>query len=222
MEFPTEYGLRGVVRASRSEPGAPLVLALHGKGMNDRVFERWLRPAIDRHPISWWLPRGILPFETEPSRRVGYAWYVFDGDQAALRASMDEARSYVVAVAETARRALAPPRIALLGFSQGAYLASYIALARPDLFSLLVCCCGRPKAEFADDLPKARHLRILVQTGAKDAAVPPELVAKGVKPLVEAGLSVAESVHDSDHRLTPAMAEEAADFVAGAFRTPRP
>lgn len=201
------------MRVARAEPGAPLVLALHGKGMNERVFERWLRPGIDRAALSWWIPRGLLPYETEASRRIGYAWYVFDGDQAALRASMDEAKCHLVALAETARRALRPSRIALLGFSQGAYLASYVGLSRPDLFSAVVCCCGRPKSEFVEDLRKAGSLKFLVQTGSRDAAVPPALVEKGVRPLLLAGLAVTESIHDADHRLTPAMAEEAADFL---------
>jgi predicted esterase len=215
-DFATSVVLRSAVRVARAEPGAPLVLALHGQGMTERTFERRLAPAVARGGLSWWVPRGILPCEVR-SRRVGYAWYVFDGDQAALRASMDEARAYLVGLAGIARRALRPRSIALLGFSQGGYLASYVALSRPDLFDRLVCCCGRPKAEFVDDLAAARGVEVLVQTGRDDAAVPPDLIAKGVDPLRQAGLAVDVRAYDAGHDLAPEMAADAAAFVlAGA------
>ena len=212
-DFGTSVTLASTVSVPRSERGAPLVIALHGWGMTERTFERRLRPGIDHRPLSWWIPRGILPCEVK-SRRIGYAWYVFDGDQAALRASMDDARAYLVTLACAARRALAPSSVTLLGFSQGGYLASYTALSRPDLFDALICCCGRPKAEFIDDLATARAVRTLVQTGANDTSLAPELMAKGVGPLREAGLSVEERSYDARHELTAEMAVGAAEFVA--------
>jgi len=216
--FSTTVTLRSRVWTFGSaDRGAPLVIALHGQGMTPRALERWLRPGIEATAAAgggaWWLPRGILPLEIR-HRRIGYAWYVFDGDQAKLRTSMDEARAYVVGLAALARRRQASSRITLFGFSQGAYLASYVALNHPDLFGRLVCCCGRPKAEFLADLAPARGLRVLVQTGARDQSVPPELIAKGVDPLREAGLVVEERSYDADHRVTEAMARDAAAFAA--------
>ena len=192
-EFATQVSISSLVREERGIPEAPLVIALHGWGMSERSFARWLRPGIEADDgVSWWIPRGILPGQVE-SKRIGYGWYVFDGqDQAALKASMSEARSYVAGLVDLARRHLSPRRIVLAGFSQGGYLASYVALTRPDLFAGLVCCCGRPKSEFVDDLAAARGVAVLVQTGAEDRAVTPELIAKGVGPLREAGLDVAE------------------------------
>jgi predicted esterase len=212
-DFATYVTLRSSVEVARAEPGRPLVIALHGRGMTERAFERWLRPGIDRGGLSWWVPRGILPCEME-QRRITYAWYVFNGDQVALKESMDEARAYLAQLAEVARRQLRPPSITLFGFSQGAYLASYAALARPDLFPRLVCCGGRPKWEFAKDLSRARGLRVLVQTGRGDRAVPPDLVARGVAPLREAGIDVTEKSYDAEHRVTAEMAVDAAAFAS--------
>lgn len=211
--FPTTVTLRSQVRVPRAERGQPLVIALHGWGMTPRAFERWLRPGVERPALSWWLPRGILPCEVG-RRRIGYGWYVFDGDQEALRESMDEARAYVVGLVEMAQRHLHPPSITLLGFSQGGYLASYVALSRPDLFARLVCCLARPKSEFIEDLTAARDLSILVMTGARDTSVTPELIAKGVAPLREAGLDVTEKSYDSNHRMTSDMATDAAEFAS--------
>lgn len=212
-EFASHVSLRSLVAVPKCAPGRPLVLALHGWGMSERSFTRWLRPGIDAHDLSWWVPRGILPGQVK-SRKIGYGWYVFDGDQDALRASMDEARAYIVRLVEVARRQLRPSRIALVGFSQGAYLGSYVALSRPDLFSHVVCCCGRPKAEFIDDLAAARCVAVLVQTGAQDESVPPDLISKGVEPMRAAGLRVEERSYDAGHRLTTEMAVDAAAFVA--------
>jgi len=188
------------------------VIALHGWGMRARSFERWMQPGIEASAHSWWFPRGILPLEVR-SRKIGFAWYVFDGDQDALRESMDQAVSYLADLAGLARRSLAPSSITLLGFSQGAYLGSYAALSRPDLFDALVCSCGRPKAEFVDDLAAARGVRVLVQVGDRDAAVKPELIAKGTDPLRAAGLDVSVQHFDADHRITAEMALAAAEFV---------
>ncbi|MHC4931510.1 MAG: alpha/beta hydrolase [Planctomycetota bacterium] len=204
--------LRSLVRVPRAEPGAPLVIAFHGKGMTARTFARALRPAVESEGLSWWVPRGILPAEVT-HRRIGYGWYVFDGNQEALRESMDQARAYVLHLTAMAQRALRPRWIALLGFSQGAYLASYAALSRPDLFKALVCCCGRPKVEFVETLEAARDLRVLVQRGLRDPAFPAELIAKGVDPLKAAGLRVEERTYDSEHVLVPEMAADAARFL---------
>ncbi|MHC4408949.1 MAG: alpha/beta hydrolase [Planctomycetota bacterium] len=196
----------------RAERGRPLVIALHGWGMRARAFERWMQPGIEARDLSWWFPRGILPLEVR-SRKIGFAWYVFDGDQEELRAGMNVARSYLVDLVAQARARLDPSSITLLGFSQGAYLGSYAALSRPDLFDAFVCCCGRPKAEFIDDLAAARETRILIQVGDRDRAVTPELIAKGIDPLREAGLDVTVQHFDADHRVTAEMANAAVEFV---------
>ncbi|MHC4450742.1 MAG: alpha/beta hydrolase, partial [Planctomycetota bacterium] len=199
-QFRTSVTLPSLVRVPRAERGRPLVIALHGWGMRARAFERWMQPGIEARDLSWWFPRGILPLEVR-SRKIGYAWYVFDGDQEELRAGMDVARSYLVDLVAQARARLDPSSVTLLGFSQGAYLGSYAALSRPDLFDAFVCCCGRPKAEFIDDLAAARKTRILVQVGDRDQAVTPELIAKGIDPLRAAGLDVTVQHFDADHRV---------------------
>jgi len=211
-EFPALVTLRTSVLVSRAEAGRPLVIALHGRGMTERALERWLRPGIERGGLSWWVPRGPLPQEIN-SRRITYAWYVFNGDQVALRESMDEARPYLHELVAIARRTIKPSSVTLFGFSQGAYLASYVALSRPDLFDRLVCCCGRPKSEFIPDLAAARGVRVLIQTGARDVAVPPDVVAKGVAPLREAGLDVTEKSYDAEHKVTAEMAVDLAEFA---------
>lgn len=195
-------------------PGAPLVIALHGWGMSEASFSRWLRPGIDHaETLSWWIPRGILPGQVQ-SKKVGYGWYVYDGeDQKALKASMSEGRAYLAQLAAMARRNLDCGPITLAGFSQGGYMAGFAALTRPDLFDRLVCCSGRPKTEFVDDLHAAKNMRVLVQTGTRDEAVSPELMAKGVAPLKQAGLDVTERSYDANHRLTKKMAIDIAEFA---------
>ncbi|MEM8883566.1 MAG: hypothetical protein AAGD14_05840 [Planctomycetota bacterium] len=211
-EFRTSVTLPSLVRVPRAERGKPLIIALHGWGMRARAFERWMQPGIDLGRHSWWFPRGILPLEVR-SRKIGFAWYVFDGDQEILREGMELARSYLVGLVDQARRALDPSSISLLGFSQGAYLGSFVALSRPDLFDNLIVCCGRPKAEFVDDLEGARGTRVLVQIGDRDEAVTPELIAKGIDPMRAAGLDVTVQHFDAPHKVTHDMALAAAEFV---------
>ena len=212
QQFRTSVTIPSLVRVPRAAAGRPLVIALHGWGMRARAFERWMQPGIEAGSHSWWFPRGILPLEVR-SRKIGYAWYVFDGDQEELRAGMDVGCSYLVDLVAKARGSLRPSSVTLLGFSQGAYLGSYVALSRPDLFDAFICCCGRPKAEFIADPEAARGTRVLVQVGDRDQAVTPELIGKGVEPLRAAGLDVTVQHFDADHRVTAEMAVAAAEFV---------
>ena len=93
--------------------------------------------------------------------------------------------------------------------------AGTMALSRPDLYDRFVCCCGRPKAEFIDDLAAAKDVKVLIQYGRDDESVAPDLIAKGVGPLREAGLDVTEHVYDTTHRIIPEMAVAAAEFGLG-------
>ncbi|MFI5403812.1 MAG: hypothetical protein ACHQ1G_12815, partial [Planctomycetota bacterium] len=70
------------------------------------------------------------------------------------------------------------------------------------------------KAEFVSDLAAARGLRVLVQTGARDQAVPPDLVAKGVEALRAAGIEVTEKTYDAEHKVTAEMAKDVAGFAS--------
>ena len=78
----------------------------------------------------------------------------------------------------------------------------------------LVCCCGRPKAEFIDSLEGARGLQVLMQVGDRDENVTPELIQKGVDPLIDAGLDVEVRRYDAQHQVVPEMAVDAAAFAS--------
>ncbi|MCA8946683.1 MAG: hypothetical protein KDB29_10690, partial [Planctomycetes bacterium] len=60
----------------------PMVMALHGMGHTHDIMRRYMTALLDR-PWMWVFPRGVYPFEMrQPEKiRIGYAWYLYTGDQ---------------------------------------------------------------------------------------------------------------------------------------------
>ena len=54
----------------------------------------------------------------------------------------------------------------------------------------------------------------MLSVAAQDESVKPELIAKGVDPMIKAGLDVSVRHYDAVHKLTPEMAADAAQFAS--------
>lgn len=184
----------------------PLLVALHGWGMTVPAFRDLMRPLL---PDGWALlvPEGVLPVEVDAvgGRRVGRAWYAYDGDQAGFRAWLEAGDRHVMPLvrAEAADPEIDRRRVHLLGYSQGAYLAGFTAFHHPRDFAGLVLAAGRLKHEFvADRLARARALRTLFVTGARDPGLPRDRLDEGKRALERAGVPVEALEHPGGHGLT--------------------
>ena len=209
---------------------APLLVALHGKGDRADRFEAEARAAL---PGGWALlvPAAPIPRDRGPGRgpgSVGASWYLYDGDTPLFRASLDRAEAHLHAVLAAARRAARrrprgtrPPdfhRTALLGFSQGAYLAGIAAVRRPEVFRAAVLVAGRLKHEILGErFAGARGLRVLALHGREDAAVAPGPSEASIRAAREAGLAAAFRLLDGAHAFTPRMRRAARAWLARLF-----
>ena len=163
-----------------------VVFALHGQGMTPRKFARVVRPAVPPR-TTLVLPRAPLPFEVRRQTengvryREGASWYVYLGDTPEFLVEMQRAEAWLAAVHDAGPAkdpTLDPVRTALLGFSQGGYLAGYVGLRDPERWRRLVVCGARIKHEVLEDEARAvggenPHFRVLAVHGADDASVPP-------------------------------------------------
>src|ERR1700752_4660387 len=83
-EFPLETSMSWRMDGAASSGDAPLVLALHGMGMDEDTFAALLGgPAA--LAIRVLVPRGPCPVEVRGEGRIGGRCYPYDGDQERFR-----------------------------------------------------------------------------------------------------------------------------------------
>ncbi len=196
-------GLHWRLDGAAQSPDAPLVLAMHGWGMDEDFFALLLQRLFDR-PFRFLLPRGARPANAGLSARHGASWYDYDGDQDRFRAELErleEEMPRFLADVE-AERGLTPRRRFVLGFSQGGYGGSWLALRRSDLFDGMIVLGARVKTEWLDEemrVAAGRGFRALLCHGARDRSVKPESAERSRAMLEEAGVDVTLRTFDAGH-----------------------
>ena len=185
----------------RRDRAWPLVIALHGMGQYEALMQRAMSPLFDR-PWMWLFPRGVYPFEMrQPEKiRIGYAWYLYTGDQDALRESFRVSDQHLMNLQDVVRKEHPVSETAVIGFSQGGYLAGYVAPQHPERFKAAGSIGGRIKHEFLEDAPEtARKGVALAQFhGGKDANVKPELAREALEKCKDLGFEDAHYFQDDD------------------------
>jgi phospholipase/carboxylesterase len=129
---------------------------------------------------------------------------------------MDEVKDYVFPLIDGAARTCGtdPRRSIMLGYSQGAYLAYYLALRYPDRFAGVVGIAGRPKDEVLDSaLPAARGVRVLHLHGESDRVVSAAACRESVEALGAHGIAVDFRVLPGGHEISAAMVDAIAAWL---------
>jgi phospholipase/carboxylesterase len=190
-----------IVAADR--PDGSVVVALHGMGHSASAFVKDVLPLLPAGATAI-LPQGPYPYEMRGTGgiRQGNAWYVYTGESEAFLASMMRTESWLLSVvdAEIARLRLDSKRVALLGFSQGGYLAGFVGIRHARRFRGLVVAAGRIKDEaLADVAPRATGLRVLDVHGAQDESVKPDACRASAERMAALGLPVEFRTYPSGH-----------------------
>lgn len=175
----------------------PLVVALHGMGHNEELMRRFMGPLLER-PWIWVFPRGPHSFEMrQPEKiRIGHAWYHFDGDQDALRRSMQETAAHLLNLHDLLRKDYPIASTAVVGFSQGGYMAGYVAPRNPERFRAAACLGGRIKHEFLHDAP--RTVALAQFHGEKDENVSPAMAREALEKCAALGFEDTHFYSDPD------------------------
>jgi predicted esterase len=187
----------------------PLLVALHGQGMTSASFRR-ICASLESDRYATLYPQGLFPFEIrgKDTLRVGWSWYLYTArNEDFLRDAHRVERHLDRLVASAAREhpRIDASRVALFGYSQGGYLAGYLALRRAERFRGLAVASARVKTEvLARELrrPAARALPVLVAHGRGDDSVPFSFSERTRDELRGAGLRVEHRAHPGGHRLT--------------------
>ncbi|CAG0926774.1 hypothetical protein PLCT1_00167 [Planctomycetaceae bacterium] len=196
----------------------PLVIALHGMGQDPGFLQRDLAPLLNK-PYVWLFPRGPYPLEVRGRQmRIGYAWYMYDGDQARLRASMELTSRHLLGLMDTVWNAyrLDLSRAAVLGFSQGGYMAGVLGALNYRRFKAACSIAGRLKHEFfVEAAPQAgKRVKLAQVQGGCDESVKPEAAKQAVAECVKLGFG-AEYFEDPEagHEVSPKMAAWLGDWL---------
>ncbi len=200
--------------------GWPFVLALHGYGdSGDRLAARLER--LDALPFVRLYPSAPFDVVVGPAeaRRLGHSWYGYDGDQAAFRRSLEKAEAALLAFVDdaVARYGLDGTRGAVVGYSQGGYLGSFVALRSRARFRALVAISCRIKVEaLRDEIAAAHDYPVLAVHGERDEATRVEGQARAVDELVAAGVRARLLRHAGGHGIRRDTVTEIASFLTGA------
>ena len=157
-----------VATAGSSDPAAPLVVLLHGRGSSEQEII-----ALADH-----LPSGpaYTAVRAPIAEGGGYAWFANRGIgrpvAESLAASMAWFRTWLDTVAPAGRP------VVLLGFSGGAAFAGGLALADPQRFSGAAILYGTLPFDAGVPVTPARlaGLPVFVAQGDQDKVIPPELL----------------------------------------------
>lgn len=224
---PFTYDVPVLVHVPEDADGS-FVVALHGMGQSAASFlDEAVALAPQRACVV--VPQGPYPFEKR--RRdgsgppvQGNAWYVFTGDSADFVRSMERSEAWLLATidAAVAREALDPRRAAIVGFSQGGYLAAFVGVRNPSRFRALVVAAGRIKHEVLEDAAPgaaAAGLRVLDVHGADDEAVRPEPCRASAERLASWGVATEFRTYPCGHAVLrePSCRDDVRAFVAAAW-----
>lgn len=190
----------------------PLITALHGMGQDAGRIKRDLAP-LQSGSCVWLLPRAPYPLEVRGREvRIGYAWYMYDGDQQRLRQSMDITCKHLLGVLDEVwnKYPVDLGHSALLGFSQGGYLAGVLGPRNPARFRAVGCIAGRFKHEFLGDLtPHAKQVALAQFHGVRDEAVKAGAAREALEACRALGFADVEYFEDPNagHEISAPMVE---------------
>ncbi len=206
FRHPTRYRVLSPPDIDRKKP-RPVLLALHGMGMDADKFQRILRH-LESNEMLVVVPEGMYPFErrVEGSIEIGYAWYLYRGDQEEFHEQLERSERHLLALLDKVERdySIDRKRSVVLGFSQGGYLAGFMGLRNRDRFGGLVIASARLKHEFLEDEIAAGNLPdTLFLHSEQDKATKWDQAKEGLDKLTEAGATTAHYLHEDGHRLPP-------------------
>ncbi|NAZ37527.1 alpha/beta hydrolase [Rubellimicrobium sp. CFH 75288] len=185
-------------------PGAPLLLTFHGTGGTERQFHApGIRLLPGAHVVS---PRGAVSENGALRffRRTAEGVY----DMEDLRHRTAEVADLIAAEA----RRTGAPRVAALGYSNGANILASVLFARPGLVGDAVLL--HPLIPFEPPAADLAGTRVLVTAGRRDPICPAPLTERLVAALRDRGAAVEALWHEGGHEVAPAEWEAVAAFLA--------
>jgi phospholipase/carboxylesterase len=215
------HGLDALVhvrRPAQAEPLGALVL-IHGRGADEHDLVPLLEALDPAQRVDGLLPRG--PLALPPG---GAHWYAVPRvgfpDPATFTPTLTTLAAWVDAVPEAT--GVSYGRTVLGGFSQGAVMASAVALAagRPRPAGLLMLSGFLPTVPGLDlDLQAAAGLPVAIGHGTHDPVIDVAFGRQAAERLGEAGADVRYRESPMGHSIDPAWLPELQEWLVTSLGT---
>jgi phospholipase/carboxylesterase len=204
-----------VATAGSTDPAAPLVVLLHGRGSD----EREIVGQADHRPVG----PAYAAVRAPIAEGGGYAWFANRGIgrpvAESLRQTMDWFRGWLDEVAPTGRSVL------LIGFSGGAAFAGGLLLDDPARYAGAAILYGRVRwdAGVPTDPSRLAGVPVFVAQGDQDTVIPRELLDRTWDYLHDPSGATTTSRRDpGGHGISPGMLAALGDWVALTTAPPAP
>lgn len=201
------FGRPVVATYGATDPAAPLVVLLHGRGSHEQEILS-LAPG---------LPRGVqyVAVRAPIAEGGGYAWFANRGIgrpvAASLAATMSWFRTWLDAAAPAGRS------VVLVGFSGGAAFAGGLVLADPERFAGAAILYGTLPFDAGVPVEPDRlaQVPVLVAQGDADRVIPPELLDRTWRYLRDTSGAVLTARRDpGGHGISPAVLGDLAAWIS--------
>lgn len=168
----------------------PLVIGLHGRGDTPEHFSGLAARIGPR--FGWRFLQAPLAW------RENTQWFRMDASDGG-RADLDQA----LALVDVHVRSAGGRKVALVGFSQGCFVAAHYAVLHPDRVIAVVCAGGGLVYSPPELIPGPRPA-VLFFHGSEDAVVPITRARDAKQQLESRGISCELMVHAEGHSLPEA------------------
>lgn len=192
--------LTHLVKPSKSESKAPLILMLHGYGSD----ENDLFSFADYLPEKYTVISVRAPYPMQP---MGNAWYAINFDANANKfsdtkqavSSREKIKTFIEEAIEAYN--IDPNAITLFGFSQGTILSFATALTYPHLVNNIIGLSGYIDHNMIDpgDKDQLKTLNVFSSHGTMDQVIPVDWARKTPDVLKNFGISCEFKEFPSGH-----------------------
>jgi predicted esterase len=174
-------------------------------------------------PMRFLVPRAPLRIRVHAGLDAanGGSWYAYDGNQERFRRELERVEDELLDLLREveAEAALRPRSRWVVGFSQGGYCGSWLAIRNPSTFSGLIVSGARVKTELLDAemaAAAAQRFGVLLCHGEKDRSVTPEAAHRSHDALAAAGVDVQLKTFDVGHSLGRGQVAAMAEWLTRA------
>ena len=196
--------LKNIVRrGAASIDGGQSIFFLHGFGSNMQDLD-----GLSTHFDDSWTSISLQA--SIPVQFNGWAWAELDYSNLGVLPKPNQMIKHYESIIESIDKTiillnLDPKKINLLGFSQGAALAMYCGLIRPEKFRSIVAICGfLPMNQINDkiDSTLVKNLNLLMANGTLDSVVPLTLAKSSRDDIVSLGIRINYIEYEMEHTIS--------------------